>query len=510
MSLRFSVNLPIESVSESGRTGGDLRHGELVAGRVTRVTPDGEALIRFPDFQARAPAESLLKVGTRVYASVQKTRDETVLSLLPAAEEGDILSGRLADSNGPDALARFGSLELRVRIPPGSSPLSPGAQMRAQLQMTGGSPSLKMMPSAQGLISGTVLAVREDGTALLDVGNMVLLARAGGDAQPGDLVQAALRQIGDKTLLLIIQNPSAEGGHGASQAGFDAAYARILDNAQYGRLLAALLSGAIAVDEPARALLHLLQELLARSGSGKPSWANDLAAALETMFLNPDKADLATQVASAVRESGVFFEASLLERALSRETDSLLPSDLKMALLAANRELSKLLSPDRGADLSANPGEIASRIGQLLDLVTAEQLLNSRFHTSGQLYIQLPFGESSGMERVEIRISRQSGGGSRKIDPRNVTLALVVVTSRLGRIRASLSIVDGQVSCQFRASRDSVTDLLNRHAALLREGLEKLKYRVTYIGCTTSNDDRDYSLADALGTVVASGLDVSA
>ncbi|GAB4347009.1 MAG: hypothetical protein Kow0099_28730 [Candidatus Abyssubacteria bacterium] len=507
MSLRFPVELSLET-PESGRLRGDLGHGELVSGRVTRISSDGQALIQFPDFQARAPAEAFLRAGSRVYASVQRTRDETLLSLLPA-EEGDILSGRLMDSKGADALAKFGTMEVRVRVPPGRTTPPPGSPLQAQLQLTGGSPTLKILPSLHGPITGTVLTVREDGTALLDVDGTTLLAKTGADIQPGESVHAALRNFGDRMPLLIVQNPSAEDAHGPTQGGADTVVARILANTQYNRLLGALLSGTLSIDEPGKALLLMIQEFLARPDTGNAAWARNLASALQTLFLNPDRNDFAAQVASAIKESGVFFEASLLEAAMSREAELPVPNDLKMALLAANREISKLLGNKPEALPTANIPQMSARIAQLLELVTAEQLLNSRFHASGQLYIQLPFTESSNMGRVEIRISRQ-GGGSRKIDPRNVALTLIVTASKLGRIRASLSIVNGQVSCQFKASRDSVTQLFNRYTGMLKEGLERLDYRVTYIGCVTSKDDREYSFEDALTAVLAEGFDVSA
>ncbi len=514
MPVRFPGELPLEPMTDSTARGlSGLRHGELLTGKVTRVDADGRAAVRFADFEVQTRANSLLQAGTRVFAHVQKNRDETLLTLLPNTREGDILTGDLVSSRSSESLARFGESELRVRLPSSEAALPEGASVRAQVQVSAGRPVLQALPggASQTVVSGTVVSVREDGSILLDVEGTALIANGAEGLKAGDSVQAAVREADGKLLLQVLpQTPSSEQAAPALGGEIGELLGKFLAMPQYARLLEAFLSGELKLDGAGRDLLLLLQQLAGGTEADRAEWASTLARTLETILLNPQGEGFTGQVGDAITNSGIFLESRLAQAALSQELDPAISGDLKLALLLADQKLSQMLQAAgaKGTELPPHLAEIAAKVGQLLDAVTAGQFLNVRMLPSQQIYIQLPFSGGAELDRVEIRISPREKGGSRKIDPRNVLLTLAVTTSKLGRIKAALSIIDGQISCQFKASRESVVELLTSNADALRSGLEKLHYRVAHIGCTMSGDERDLSLFDEPAAFPQEGLDV--
>jgi hypothetical protein len=489
----------------------------LALGKVSSVSPDGVAVIRFPEFEAQTQTGSYLEPGKQVFATVQKNRDEALLNLLPNLEEGEILNGT-ASTASRESLARFGERELRMRLPAGETAMpAAGTPIRAQLQVIAGKPYLQLLPNgvlgAGDIVEGTIAAVRNDGSALLEVGGTPVLAKAAGILKAGEIVGGAVRQIGDKLILEILPGfsapSSADGTEAMADAGRGDLLAKLLAAPQYARLLQALISGEIRIDDSSRELALLLQQALNSFEIDKAGWLSTLARVLEVILLRPMQDGFIEQLSAALRDSGIFFESRMLQAATTQNVDPALSGDLKPALLLANQKLSEMLHTSPGGAAEPPPllDEIAVRVGRLLDVVTAEQFQNARLSPTGQIYVQLPFAEGAELDRVEIRISPH-GKQKQKIDPKNVSITLVIATSRLGRIKASVSIVEGQVSCQFRASRKPVADLLETHADMLRRGLEKLDYRVAHIGCLISNNEKDFMVLDSSAMIPHGGLDV--
>jgi hypothetical protein len=220
--------------------------------------------------------------------------------------------------------------------------------------------------------------------------------------------------------------------------------------------------------------------------------------------------NLAEQLSNALENSGVFLESRLLQAALSGETDIEQISDLKLALLIANNKLSNLQQPARpgGEELSLFYNKISAKIAQFLDAITAEQFHNLRTVPSNEIYIQLPLAEASSLDHLEIRISHQGKRPTTKLDMKNVLLTMAVTTTNLGRIKAAVTINRGQVSCQFRTDRESVAKLIMNNADTLKQGLEKLDYRVAYIDCSLSNEKRDLTVIGDPSAVPRKGLDL--
>jgi len=522
MSLRLPAELLVLP-SASSRTGAlpKFEHGDLLSGKVTRIDPDGTARIRLADIDVRARGGGLLRAGQRVLVQVQKTRDEALLSLLPSIREGEILEGTAVRLVGSRVLARFGRLELIVRSAGAeTSTIPPGAPVHAQVQLPPGRPVLQTLPGAApgAIYGGTVVAERGDGSALVDIGGTSLIVEAARPVAIGELVQVRLSHVGDKWILQMLQqgDPALDSVENAAlQPGsgerIGQLTASLLAEPRYARLVEALAAGQLRIGDISRELLPLLLLHLAQ-GEKQLAWISGLVRSLESILLNPQGGNLSQQMAGAMENSGIFMESRLLRAALAGKAGGGVSGDLKLALLLAAQKLSQM-PHHGGAGGNRAPADfsgIAGRVGQLLDTITAEQFHNLRMIPSNEIYIQLPFTRDSGVESVEIRISPREKRTSRKMDARNILLTLAVVTSNLGRVKAALAIADGQVSCQVRAERDSVVELLKANAGLLKEGLEKLNYRVACIDCVLTKGESDLSLFDKAPAHTQKGLDVRA
>ena len=514
MSLRFPAELPARPSATTAPAGiARLEHGELLLGKVTRVSPDGMAAVRFAGIEARTRGGDLLKAGQYVLAHAQKTRGETTLSLLPNVRDGEILAGTATRPTASGVLARFGRFELNVRLPSSEAPApAAGTQIRAQVQLLGGKPVMQMLPPglSDSIFQGAVIAERNDGSVMVDIGGTSLIAASAGPVESGERIGAGLRLSGDKWILQILLGDGSQAD--AESAGkMGNLLARFLAEPQYARLFQAPPLGQLKLGALGRELLLLLQQL-AQDG-GKAAWASGLAEALEMMLLNPQSGDMAQQLAEALENSGIFFESRLLRAALSGKPDAASAhGDLKLALLLASQKLAGTQHRGgvAGGQQPQHLGRLADKVGLLLDAVTAEQLQNLRMLASNETYIQLPFTPGSGLESVEILISPGERHASRKIDAKNISLTLAVVTSNLGRVKAAISITGGQLSCRLVAERESVAQLLTSSADILKQGFEKLDYRVAYIDCSVSGKERDLSVFDDASVVPRKGLDVRA
>ncbi|RJP69875.1 MAG: flagellar hook-length control protein FliK [Candidatus Abyssobacteria bacterium SURF_17] len=523
MSVRFPAEFPLDLPPDATvSAAAELRHGTVLVGKVSRIASDGRVSIRFPTFDAETHAEDFLQAEKRMFAHVRRSDDRTIVQLLPNVEEGDIFEGAVLQARGRELLARFGKAELAVRSshPETASP-HVGETIRAQLQVIAGRPLLQMLPVAgpEDSVSGTVVAQRNDGTVLLKVGETILLARTAEQWQVGDAVRAAMQQTAGKLMLEILPEqlaslaeapPEAQPAM-AQAAGTQQVLDKLLALPQYLRLLEAFTAGALRVDTASQELLALLEQF-SLTEAGKAKWVSELIQTLRASFLRPHEGAFAENVARAVSDSGMFFEPRLLQAALSQEPGTLASGDLKATLLVARQELAQSANaPVAGSGESQLLlAQIAPSVMRLLDALTAQQFLNLRLLPWGDLYVQLPFAGETGLNYVEIRLSQQRRGAKRRIDPKNVQLTVAVSTSRLGRIKAALSIVDGQISCQFRVARQEIAELLDANTESLRSGLEKLNYRITHIGCMTCSDERDLSVFEDMSIVHQKGFDARA
>jgi hypothetical protein len=511
MPTGFSITIPVQTTANF-RQGGPVKvdHGELLLGKVRQVDPDGAARINFTGFEVSVGGSKLFQAGQRIFAHAQKTQDETMLSLLPNAAEGEVLTGSTVRRAGANLLTRFGDSEMVVRAAPGSPVPAPGEQVRAQIQIRAGKPVLQMLPpnAEGGEIGATVTAVRSDGSLILDAEGTPMIAESAVSHETGEQVRARLLFIRDKLILQIL--PKAPAPEAVSSERVGGVAAGFINNARVMELLDALASGELKIGNSQQLLALVLP--LASEGTEQHTWLSGLLQALDAIMLSPQRAELAQQLATAMENSGLFLESRLLQAAISGTIDPEISGDLKLALLLAEQRLSG--GPEQSAaaraNLPANLAEVAGKAGQVLDTITAEQFQNVRMGTTNEIYVQLPFASDSGLESVEIHISPQGKKNAKKIDAANVLLTLAVTTSNLGRIKAALSIVEKKVSCRLKAERKSVVEFLNSNVGILKDGLEKLDYAVAYIDCSLGKSEGDLTIIRELSASRSEGLDVRA
>jgi hypothetical protein len=511
MPIHFSVTLPAQPTTGSQHGGAlNVEHGELLLGRITQISPDGTARISFAGLEARTGGGKLFRAGQRILAHVQKNQDETMLSLLPNATEGEVLDGTAIRRAGANLLARFGDSDLLARLASKAQIPASGTQVRAQIQIQAGKPFLQMLPTSIGSdeIGATVAAVRPDGSLILDVDGTKLIAESAGRHQTGERVQARLLFIRDTWILQIL--PKGATADIGSSGRIDGPEAALLGISRVAELLNALALGELKISSSHELFALLLP--LASGADGQETWLASLMQALDAIMLSPQRAELAQQLATAMENSGLFLESRLLQAALSGTIDPEISNDLKLALLLAGQRLSGTPQHAAGesANLTASLAEVAGKTGQLLDTITAEQFQNVRMGSTNEIYVQLPFASDSGLESVEIHISPQEKRNAKKIDPDNVSLSLAVSTSNLGRIKAALVIVEKKVSCRLKAERKSVVEFLDSNTDILKSGLEKLNYEVAYIDCALSKSESDLTIIRDLSIASSEGLDVHA
>jgi len=251
-------------------------------------------------------------------------------------------------------------------------------------------------------------------------------------------------------------------------------------------------------------LISLLQNLPEQLFTQWP-WLDSLLKILQNMHIHPDSDNLADNLASSVKNSGIFLESRLLQN--KDAPDSFIQNDVKFILLKALQDVAPILSGEKSASLAL--AQISEKVAQLLDVVHAVQLQNLTFASSRQLYFQLPLLASSGLQGLEILISPQEEREQKaSMDFKNVILSVAVTTSRLGRIKAGIFIARGRMTCQFKTSQKWVADLIEKNADRLKLGLEKLNYSVVHIGCTVTTDERDLSIITGLVSRPQNGFTV--
>ncbi len=433
--------LQLQTLDVSSPLPPGLRNGDLLAAKVSRIETDGALSLQFGGWRALSQPVPGLRLGDFVFAVVQKKPDAAArIAVLAGLKTGGTVTGKVMSSHGLEVLLQVDDVQLRARLQNGRTQPEPGSLVQGRLWMHSGRPVIEIASSN----------APDASAALLDA---PLATSVGDNLSSQDPAAVSLRGLTDSadTLKALGQYPSLQ---------------KLLES-----------------------VLALLQGLSKNSLSQFPSldWLSKILAGGK---LNPAADDLAAQLASAVRESGIFLESRLLHS--TNQDGPSINNDLKCALLQSVQELTSAV--ESGSKLPFLQ-EATEKILQLLHMVRSEQLFNASLASSGRLYLQLPLGATSGLYGFEMLISPQKEQRNKTvIDFKNVILTIAVSTSRLGRIRAGIFIMRGRMTCQFKASRRWVADLIEKNADVLRQSLERLDIPVMHIGCTTISEERDLSI----------------
>jgi flagellar hook-length control protein FliK len=180
-----------------------------------------------------------------------------------------------------------------------------------------------------------------------------------------------------------------------------------------------------------------------------------------------------------------------------------------MALLQAIQEISGE-GTEKEASFPPLPDQVLKQTTHLLEMIRGEQILNLRLLPSRQIYIQLPFAQPSGLKMVEILILPEKDARSEKPNQKNAALTIAVSTEKLGKIKATISIINRVMTCQFKVNHRWVAELIEHHVEGLKRSLEKLDYQVAHIGCGVTSKEGELSVSADLAPFDHIGVNICA
>jgi len=198
--------------------------------------------------------------------------------------------------------------------------------------------------------------------------------------------------------------------------------------------LARLLTQNGAMTGELAALAQSLDRYAARPDASERDALLDLIGRLEKMLLAADDPELAEKIGRFVRQSGVFAEARLRQ------------AKLRTRLMAS---LSQTDETGRAA---------LAQIERTLAMIEAHQIEDVYGQRAGYFVVELPFREGTGFD-------------------------IEVTMSRLGSIRALVTVVRGTLSCQIMSARPEVVQLLDTEVQSLHTALESLPFHIAEVAC---------------------------
>lgn len=139
---------------------------------------------------------------------------------------------------------------------------------------------------------------------------------------------------------------------------------------------------------------------------------------------------------------------------------------------------------------------------RVIDRVQGLQLQNLRAPVTQQLTLELPVVGDGELHHVQVRVYYRvdedgGGDGKRTLDERNTTIALRLVTSKLGSVNSTVTIVDGQLNTDFRVASPAIAEHLLGGADTLRAGLAEVGYDVGRIAARARHPVPDEATAES-------------
>jgi len=389
-------------------------------------------------------------------------------SLGTQIREGQVYTGRVVQAGGGRAVLRFGAQRFEVPI---RGHLEAGAEVTARAVMVDGRMTLQIMHRRHS---------------------------AADRAQEREAISAQLRSLGiepSEPAILAARTLRALGLGLRPQ--LVAALARLLGQQN-------ALAGELA------ALAQSLDRYAGRPDAAERDALLDLAARLGRMMLAADDPELAQKMARYARECGLFAEARLRTAAEhGKPAEELLADDLKWALLKLRGRLGSAMSQLDEAGRAA-----LAQIERTLALIEAHQVEDVYGQRAGYFMLELPFREGTGVDAARVRFFYRRGQpGEPRVDVNNCTALVDVTMSRLGEIKALITVVRGTLSCQIMSARRDVVELLTAEVGSLQKALESLPFRIAEVACIETPADEtetdDMNTESGPGLVWPSGLDLN-
>ena len=175
------------------------------------------------------------------------------------------------------------------------------------------------------------------------------------------------------------------------------------------------------------------------------------------------------------RRGGRTLEGRLALAAQSGRLDEILAeaSDDLRGLLMRVRHDAAIARYLRGQGRLRDFQETADRV---LDRLAGAALQNLRNLEQPYFFVEVPFLEDTGLERLQLHFMSGRGAAGKRFDPRNAMVAIDVSLSQLGDLWIVLRIAAGECSCVVRAASAESLDVLRGEKAGLVESLAAAGY----------------------------------
>jgi hypothetical protein len=374
-------------------------------------------------------------------------------TLARTLREGDTLTGQMVRAGTGSATVRLGDQQFEVAV---RDAFRAGEPVTARAVVVDGRLTLRLRRGQTG-------------------------SAAGRGGESAETVIAHLRALGiepSATALLAARTMRAVG------LGLDP---RVLD------ALVRLLSGHGAFSGELAALAEALERYAARADAADRASAEQVAAGLGRLLLAADDPDLAEKLSRLARDMGLMAESRLRAAAeQGKPPTELLADDLKWALLRLRSRLQVTLA---GGDSGAET--VLAQLERTIAMIDAHQVEDVHGQQNGYFMLELPMQPETGFEGARVRFFYRRGrAGDPAVDVNNCTALIDVKMSRLGQIKALLTVVRGTLSCQIMSSRSDVTKLLTAESGGLRSALGALPFRLADVACITTDTDDDADGAD--------------
>ena len=246
-------------------------------------------------------------------------------------------------------------------------------------------------------------------------------------------------------------------------------------------------AGALLIDKALSGEIRNIIEVLVKDidelvSAFREQTRDDSAAARSErgVYGEPDSG-LSLPVRDLLRNSGLMLEWKLLAWYRSGGDPSrlhnLLHRDMKgilssfLAKLPSNR-------PEGRADKKLETLERNAR--SLLDSIERRQIsmILSNRDTRRDMYIELPFGDLFGAGSARIRVRGRKKPDSEMLDPAGFSLTFDVDTSNLGRVQATMNVVEKTISFSFLLENEQAAEQAGSMKDELVTSLEARGYMV--------------------------------
>lgn len=124
------------------------------------------------------------------------------------------------------------------------------------------------------------------------------------------------------------------------------------------------------------------------------------------------------------------------------------------------------------------------------------------------LFLDLPFASGMPIREGRVHFFAEGRARDRGFDAKNATVALDLVTSRLGALWIVIRIFEGHCACRFCATSEAAVETLQSTAHELAQALDNAGYPNAAVQATLWDGDRLRETANLMRRF--SGIDVTA